>query len=95
MADHPEGCSCGYFERHIFERPKLLVTGATAAQDRRLQKLVALLVEAKVLPQAVRRNRSIRHRPQFVVNFRENCIRHTFNVSAPLTMLWVTTLGHE
>ena len=52
-SDHPEGGSLRHVERHTFQRPEGLVAGAATAQDRGLQRLIAFVIEAEVLPDLV------------------------------------------
>ena len=44
---------CRHLERHVVERPELLEAGAASPQDRRLQRLVALVVQAETLRHVV------------------------------------------
>ena len=52
-ADDAERRPGRHLERDVLERPELLVAGAAALEDRRLQVLVALVVEPVALPERV------------------------------------------
>ena len=52
-ADHPEGGSLRHVERHTLQRPEGLIARPPAAQDRGLQRLIAFVIEAEVLPDLV------------------------------------------
>ena len=49
----PNVLPCRHLERHVAQRPELLVARAPAAHDRGLQRLVALVVQAEPLRDVV------------------------------------------
>ncbi len=53
LADEREGRPFGHLEGHVPQRPELLVLHPGAAHDRRLQRLVALVVQAVLLRDVV------------------------------------------
>ena len=60
-ADDPERRATRDLERHVLQREELVVAGPTPAQHRSLDVLVALVIEAKALPDVVDRDGGIGH----------------------------------
>ena len=60
-ADEAEGGALGDLERHVAQGPELLVAGPAAAHDGGLQALVAVVVEAEPLRQALDRDGGLAH----------------------------------
>ena len=59
LADQPERGAFGDLEAHAFQRVELLVAGASAAEEHRLDGLVALVIEAELLPDVVDADRGL------------------------------------
>ena len=58
VADEAERGPRRDVERHVTQRPELLVPGAAAAEDHRLQRLIALVVQPELLRHVDNRDRS-------------------------------------
>src|SRR5690606_10610640 len=59
--DEREGRPPRHLEAHVAERPEVLVHGTAPAHDRRLQGLIALVVQAELLAHAVHDDGRVAH----------------------------------
>ena len=81
MAKQAEGLALGDVEGDVVEGPELLELGARALKESALEKLVAVLVDAKALGHALHRDR-VRHQSSSTIRAEK---RRKISVPRPKT----------